>query len=161
MTSMIRKTFLAVRGGPGAAGIWIDKLTGRFLFDRKGGVPEAIQGSKTILVSGAAYTLLPEDDGAMVATSYAAGSTVVTLPSARLEGLTFTLALHALAGGGLGHSFSPIASEQILIGVPPAPDKDVVCSAATDRVGDSITVRADGSGNWVIVSAFGTWAKEV
>jgi hypothetical protein len=41
-----------------------------------------------------------------------------------------------------------------------ADDKDAINTAATDRVGDSLTLVGDGVDGWYVVGVTGTWARE-
>lgn len=106
----------------------------------------------------ASATATPVDSGTM----YIADSTtsvVVTLPSTAV-GLQYTLVVGQLTSSG-GHAFSPAAADKIMGGGTTAVDnKDIICSAASDRDGDAITVVADGIDGWYITSVSGTWAAE-
>lgn len=86
-------------------------------------------------------------------------SIVATLPATE-AGLTFTFVVGQLTAA-TGHSVSPAAADQIIgNGFTAADDKDAICSAATDRVGDAITIVGDGVDGWYITSVTGTWARE-
>ncbi len=39
-------------------------------------------------------------------------------------------------------------------------DKDLICTGATDRLGDSVRIYCDGVDGWVIESIIGAWSKE-
>jgi hypothetical protein len=95
-------------------------------------------------------------------TTYIADSTtsvVITLP-ATVAGLRYTLVVGQLTTSG-GHAFSPAAADKIIgNGFTPADDKDAICTAATDVVGDKITLVGDGSLGWYVESVVGTWARE-
>lgn len=86
-------------------------------------------------------------------------SVVLTLPATK-KGVTYTFVVEQLTAG-TGHALSPNAADQIIgNGFTPAVDKDAICSGATDRLGDSITVVGDGELGWYITSVTGTWARE-
>lgn len=86
-------------------------------------------------------------------------SVVLTLPATK-AGITFTLVVEQLTAAS-GHAFSPAAADFITgNGLTAVDDKDLICSAATDRVGDTVTIVGDGEDGWFISSVIGTWAKE-
>ncbi len=167
MTNMFRKTKIAVRGGPAGVGIWAQLKSGinfgRLFVDRTGtgeASQETLATRKVITVSTATKTLTPADDGALVLITYTAGTCVVTLPSTA-KNLRFGFAVQGLAGGGAGHSVSPAAADKIMgNGFTAADDKDAICSAATDRLGDYLEVEGDGNDGWIITGVIGTWARE-
>lgn len=84
-------------------------------------------------------------------------SIVATLPATQ-AGLEFSLVVKQLTTSG-GHAFSPAAVDKIMgNGLSKADDADLVCSAASDRVGDIVTLVGDGVDGWYIKSIVGTWA---
>lgn len=56
-----------------------------------------------------------------------------------------------------GFSISPVAADSINGGTD---NKDLINSAGTDAVGDSITVNGDSSVGWYTSGKVGTWAAE-
>lgn len=88
---------------------------------------------------------------------------VFTLPEAADEniiGVTYEFECGD-AGGSVGISISPGATTHIRgNGLTSVNDKDLINTAATDRLGDMVRVYADSSANWVIDAIIGTWAKE-
>jgi hypothetical protein len=85
-------------------------------------------------------------------------SVVVTLPTAA-PGLTYTLVVGQVTSSG-GHAFSPAAADFITgDGLTAVVDKDLICTAATDAVGDSVTI-VGADGGWYVTAITGTWAKE-
>jgi hypothetical protein len=106
----------------------------------------------------ASFTATTAESG----TTYVADSTtsvVCTLPATEV-GLKFTLVVGQLTSTG-GHAFSPAAADKIMgNGFTAADDKDAICTASGDRVGDSITVVGDGSLGWYITAVTGTWDRE-
>lgn len=126
--------------------------------DHGAGLNEPIAVSRVKAVS-AATTLTPADNGALVVISGSA-STVVTLPPTS-KGLTYTFVIAELPGSGAGHAVSPNAADLFRgNGFTPADDKDAICSAASDRLGDALTIVGDGNLGWYITSVTGTWARE-
>lgn len=104
------------------------------------------------------FTITPGDHGkTFIAT--AGTSVVATLPATQ-AGLTFTLVVGALTTSG-GHAFSPASTDKLIgNGFTPADNKDAICSAATDRLGDAMTIVGDGLDGWYITAVTGTWARE-
>ena len=127
------------------------------------GVAATNQGVERIPVSrfasiAASATLAVSDHGGVFEAD-STTSVVLTLPSTQ-KGLTFTLVVGQLTSSG-GHAFSPAAADKIMgNGFTATDDKDAICTAATDRVGDSITLVGDGVDGWYITSVVGTWARE-
>lgn len=118
---------------------------------------EPVPVNRTI-VATASFTLLPKDNGAVIFAD-STTSVVVTLP-ATAKGLRFTLVVKQLTTA-TGHSFSPAAADYITgNGLTAVDDKDLICSAASDRVGDAVQIVADGVDGWFITAVSGTWAKE-
>lgn len=110
---------------------------------------EKVTASKTITYSDHGKTFFADSTT----------SVVLTLPATK-AGITFTLVVEQLTDTS-GHAFSPAAADQIIgNGFTPADDKDAICSAATDRVGDALTIVGDGELGWYITAVTGTWARE-
>jgi len=135
----------------------VDNSSGR-LFVNRDGTREPIASDYTKIVT-AATTLTAEDDGiTLVANS--TSSIVVTLPAVATcgAGTKFTLVVKGLTSSG-GHAFSPNSVDKIMgNGLTKADDADLVCSAATDRIGDACTIVSDGVDGWFITGITGTWA---
>ena len=86
-------------------------------------------------------------------------SVVISLPTAA-AGLTYTLVVGTAAATGAGHAFSPAATDFITgNGLTAVVNKDLICTAASDRVGDTVTI-VGATGGWFITTIIGTWAKE-
>ncbi len=84
---------------------------------------------------------------------------VVTLPPTRL-GYTVTI-ITQTASASTGVSISPDAADKIQgKGITAADDKDWINTAATDAVGDLVTLVGDGVDGWWVVSERGTWARQ-
>jgi hypothetical protein len=109
---------------------------------------------KAVVVEKAAnYTCLTTDSGkTFIAT---AADVVFTLPSTA-SGLQYTFVCAAVSAS-TGLSVSPAAADNINEGTD---DKDLINSGATDVLGDSVTVVADGTLGWYTTSKIGTWAAE-
>ncbi len=137
-------------------GIGMDTDDSRVYINRDG-VREPVASDDVALVTASA-TLTGADDGKTIIAD-STTSVVMTLPATAL-GMKFTLVVGQLTTSG-GHAFSPNASDKIMgNGFTAADDKDAICTADTDRVGDSITLVGDGSLGWYITAVTGTWARE-
>lgn len=166
MTNMIRKTSVVPKGGPGAAGICVLKKagsvdTGRVFIDRVGSgdaSKEAVRTGKIINTGAGNVTLTPADDGAIVIFNDATSRTV-TLP-ATAKALRFTFIVKTVTAGA-GHLVTPIAADKVMgNGFTSADDKGAICTGATDREGDAITLVGDGLDGYFVESVTGTWARE-
>lgn len=113
----------------------------------KAPVSIAVSGAVTAAQSGTVFTI----DAADV---------VVTLPSTA-AGLTYTFVVLTLSAS-TGFSLSPAAADAIYgaPGVTVADNKDIINTAATDALGDTIQVVGNGTTGWVITNLRGTWARE-
>jgi hypothetical protein len=113
---------------------------------------------KAGFVSKAAnYTVVAADTGKVI--EAAAVDLVFTLP-ATVAGLQFTFVVKTISAT-TGLSISPAAADKIMgNGFTAADDKDAINTAATDRVGDSLTLVGDGVDGWYVVGVTGTWARE-
>lgn len=124
---------------------------------KTGGRPLPFQFSDVQAVT-ASFTATAFQSG----TTFIADSTtsvVVTLPAAATApGMQFGLLVGQLTSAA-GHSFDVVAADTIRgNGFAKAADAAVVCSAATDRVGDYIELVSDGVASWYVTSVIGTWA---
>jgi hypothetical protein len=169
MTNMIRKTLVAIKGGPGGAGIFVfgKKKTiggGRIYIDRKGGVPEPLSTDRLNVLgsSVAAITLDGSDDGVTVVSNNSAATVVVTLPKASTVGAGFTARVLAgvLPGAGAGLTVTPNAADKFQGNGFSAKTagQTLVNSAASDVVGDMVEVVSDGNVTWFVTNKIGTWA---
>lgn len=114
----------------------------------------AVQRVKILTAS---YTATEADNGTIFVAD-SATSVVVSLPATR-AGLTFTLVVGTLTTSG-GHAIDPVAADQVIgNGFTPSDGAAVTCTAASDRLGDAITVVADGVDGWFVTSVTGTWAN--
>lgn len=107
----------------------------------------------------AARTLTAKDSGKVFKTG--AADVVVTLPTVapELKGVTYTFFVETLSVT-TGLSISPAAADQIKMkGITAADNKDIINSAATDAIGDSLTIVCDGA-DWIVTSFLGTFERE-
>lgn len=105
-------------------------------------------------------TLAPRDSDVLVIASVA--DLVINLPKAqrdtrgnRVEVCVLTLS------SSVGCSLNPASVDKIQgTGITAADNKDIINTAATDAVGDTLTVVCDGENGWVITNLIGTWARQ-
>lgn len=91
-----------------------------------------------------------------------AADLVYTLPPAntRTAGLRVSFFTSTLSTT-TGVSISPASVDKIQgKGITAADNKDLINTAATDAVGDIVTLECDGVDGWFIVNMLGTWARE-
>jgi len=121
---------------------------------------KVVLGLRQSVVVVTADTTLTEADSGKIIIVNAAASKTLTLP-ATAAGLTFTLQHQVATSTGAGHALSPAAADLIRgNGFTPADNKDAICSQATSRIGDSMTIVGDGADGWYVTSVTGTWARE-
>ncbi len=141
------------------AGIGVNPDDNRLYVNPHSGVGRIPFKCGNVVVLTTNRTALAGESG----TTFIASSTtsiVLTLP-ATAAGLEFTLINAGLTTTGTGHSISPASVDKIIgNGFSPADDKDAMNTAATDVIGDMITVIGDGVDGWYIKDIKGTWAKE-
>jgi hypothetical protein len=114
-------------------------------------------GTTNVRSITASTTLTEADNGGIVLAN--AVDLVVTLPPTRL-GYTVTI-ITQTASASTGVSISPDAADKIQgKGITAADDKDWINTAATDAVGDLVTLVGDGVDGWWVVSERGTWARQ-
>lgn len=114
-------------------------------------------GTTNVRTITASASLTEADNGALIIAN--AVDLVVTLPSTSL-GYTVTVIVQT-ASASTGLSISPAAADKIQgKGITAADDKDWINTAATDAVGDLVTLVGDGTDGWWVVSERGTWARQ-
>ena len=140
------------------AGIGVDSDNNRLFFNPNG-TARAVATEQVGIVT--ASTTATAGDSGKVYIADSTTSVVITLPTAAsVPGGEYTLVVRQLTSSG-GHAFSPNAADSIEgNGLTSVANKDIICSAATDREGDSITLRSDGVNSWIVTAVTGTWAKE-
>lgn len=105
-------------------------------------------------------TLAPRDSDVVVIADVA--DLVINLPKAQRDarGNRITVVVETLSTT-TGCSLSPASIDKIQgSSITAADDKDIVNTAATDAVGDVMTIVCDGEDGWWIVDSTGTWARE-
>ena len=131
------------------------KVAGSTIIDSN----KIVLGLRETVVVTDAVTLTAADSGKIIVMN-ATASKVVNLP-ATAAGLVFTLTHQVATSSGAGHAFSPVSADLIRgNGITPADNKDLICTQATARIGDSCTIVGDGVDGWYITAITGTWARE-
>ena len=152
-----RNSFGATSYTAGASGLAVDSDTDLLMINVDGTQRGISTSDIQVLTTSKTAT------GAESGTVFIADSTssiVVTLPPT-VRGLKYTLIVKQLTTSG-GHAFSPNAADQIIgNGFTPADDKDAICTAASDAVGDTFELTGDGSAGWYVTRSVGTWDREV
>ena len=153
----LRKTSVAIKGGPGGVGVSFDRDDKQIHF-HDGTVnriaEERFQG---LVQKTAAYTVVLPDDRGKIFEANAAASVVFQLPavSSANKGMRVSFVVAQLPGSGSGTAVSPNAADRIAY---KADDADLVNTAATDALGDLVTLESDGVNGWIVVNKIGTWA---
>jgi hypothetical protein len=140
------------------AGIGVDSDDNRLYFNPRG--TRFAVGAQNLVTITAARTALSSESG----TTFVINDTtsrVLTLPlAASVPGAVYTYLLLGLTSTA-GHAVSPNAADKIVGNAfTPLADKDAICTAATDEVGDFITLQSDGGTSWYITGIKGIWARE-
>lgn len=115
---------------------------------------------RNVLTKTANYTVTSKDHGCL----FVAGAVdlVFTLPPANAisKGMELSFQTQTLSTT-TGLQVSPAAVDKIMgKGITAADDKDLINTAATDAVGDTVTLVCDGVDGWYIKSMLGTWARQ-
>ena len=103
------------------------------------------------------FTLTEQDSGQVF--EIGAADVVATLPAlSGLQNYVYYTFIVTTLSTTTGFSISPAAADSINNGTD---DKDLINTAATDAVGDSVTVYSDSNGvTWLAVIHAGTFAAE-
>lgn len=149
---------------PGAR--YLDTDTGIYhLFDGTQWFP--VFGRRPIVVVTGDTSLTQNQPGTLVVIN-AAASKVITLPPLltipQFNGApVFTFVHRVATTSGAGHMIDTGSALEIIRGngITPSAGKGIICTQATSRIGDSITLEGDISDQaWYITAAVGTWARE-
>lgn len=118
-----------------------------------------------IYLTEATATLTVAESSKVVIATKASATQTFTLPIATTEGLSYTF----IAGSAAGEILvTPNAADAILIkatvdqgaSVAPAAGTGIKNTAATNVLGDMITLVADGVSKWYMVGQSGIWASQ-
>lgn len=105
-------------------------------------------------------TLTAADNGKFVLA--ADKDLVISLPAWE-PNLTFTVMTYVINAGATGTSVSPVATDKIYApgSLTPTVNKDIINTAATDVLGDYVTVQSGTTANtWYVIGMNGVWAAE-
>lgn len=109
-------------------------------------------------------TVTAAQSGTVFLENAGSGTTTFTLPAATTEGLEYTF-ICGDAGGEI--LIDPQTGEKISIkatadgaNVAPAAGTGIKNTAASNVVGDLITLVSDGTDTWVMTAIAGTWASQ-
>lgn len=109
------------------------------------------------VTDAATDSLTAAESGKVFICTATSGTQVFTLP-ATVAGVTYTF-VAASADGEI--NVSPNASDKIQgKGITAADNKDYINTAATNAVGDLITIVGDGTDGWWVLDERGTWGRE-
>lgn len=116
------------------------------------------------VVASGDKTVTAAMSGRVFQATASSGTQTFTLPAATTAGLTYTFICgHAsgeiLVNGGTGYAFSIKASEGGA-SVVTADGTGIKNTAATNVVGDRVTLVSDGVKTWHAISQSGTWASQ-
>jgi hypothetical protein len=154
----IRKTAVAIKGGPGGIGVRADKNNGSIVKFHDGTTERVVEqrvSGLTALTSGTYTVSLPTDNGKIFELELLTGVTV-TLPavSAANKGQRVTF-VNALLPTSNQYRITPNASDRIGYKADAA---NLDNTAATDALGDLVTLESDGVDGWIVVNKIGVWA---
>jgi hypothetical protein len=115
--------------------------------------------SKARVSDEAAFTVLPTMDGLVYSATKGSATQTITLPTPpSAPGMEVTFVCSHASGE---INIDPGAATYTITGVgtvAAAATKDLKNTAASNAVGDSVTLRSDGGIDWKVVSVNGTWA---
>lgn len=164
MINRIRRSSLGTPKGYGSTvGFQVDEATDQLRLNLDSGADRVVQtGTRGAVAKTAAFAPTAKESGS----TYSFDSTtslVATLPAITTTnlGMKFRFYVLQLVSSGAGHAVSPAAADAISgNGFTVAVNKDAICSAATDRIGDVIEVEAVAANRWLVTEVIGTWDRE-
>lgn len=162
MINRIRRSNYIPQGTGETAGLVVEDRSDRLVLDLGAVKGRRYLDGNSLDTKTAAFTLTNGEAGKTIVFSGTA-SVIATLPKAAAanKGAIYIFVVGSLPSSGAGHAVSPNAADTIIgAHFTPAANKDVICSAATDRLGDLLEVQSDGVSNWYVTSVIGTWARE-
>lgn len=152
----IRKTSVAIKGGPGGAGLYYSK-TDKQVHVHDGSVDRVVPTAVSGLVpkTGNFTVEFPADNGKRFSLALLAGITV-TLPavSSANKGMRVTV-INGLLPTTNQYRITPNASDRIGYKSDAANFDN---TAATDALGDLVTLESDGVDGWIVTDRIGIWA---
>lgn len=158
---------IGVRDLPNATPFQYDQTDDQLKFlDENGVVRTAAAPANPVVLAAAARTIVAADRGRMFIDTLGSGTTTFQLPTAAaMPGAEVTLVNGSAAGEIL---VNPNAADQLSIkglvdhstSVKPVAGTGVKNTAATNVLGDHLTLRSDGVNTWHEVSGAGIWASQ-
>ena len=129
------------------------------------GTTTGLRTTPEITATAATDTLLAAESGAIIIATLGSGTQTFTLPAATVAGATFTFKCGSAAGEVL---VDPAGSDVIQAkatndagaDITPAGGTGIKNTAATNVIGDYITLVADGVDTWRTVAQSGVWASQ-
>lgn len=154
----IRKTGVAIKGGPGGIGFYANKDNGNQVTFNDGTTDRlATPRVPGYQAKTADYTVVLPSDNGKVFTANAAATVNFTLPavSAANKGMRVTVVTQTQPGSGAGTTVTPDDDDRIKFKADAAA---LVNTAGTDAAGDLVTLESDGVDGWIVVAQVGVWA---
>lgn len=165
MFNKIKKVLAIAVGSGESAGIGITNEQLRVNLGAVDGTPaaglERLVALEALVLKTASWTVLNSDHGKHFVVD-TTDDVVATLPAvnATNKGIRVRFSLKQLPASA-AFAVSPNSADKIYgNGFTAADDKDAICTAASDRVGDSIELQSDGVDGWFITDVVGTWARQ-
>lgn len=134
--------------------------------------PDAMTGKRNIISTDAATrTLTDSESNSIIVATKSSATQTFTLPLASTAGLQFTF-ICGNAGGEIlvdpddaddikGFTFSAIGADADTAALAPADNTGIKNTAATNVVGDCITLVSDGGTKWYTIGpTSGIWATQ-
>lgn len=135
-------------------------VTGDITGNITGNVTGNVTGGQTLpflIDDAASYTLVATDSGKIFVGSKSSGTQTYALPAATTAGMEFTF----ICGNAAGEiNVDPGAATYKIqgSGIAVAATKDLKNTAATNVLGDSVTMVSDGVDTWWVTAIQGIWA---
>lgn len=124
-------------------------------------------GDRPVIVTAAAtLTLTAADSGAVVVGTLGSGTQTITLPEANVNGLNYHFTQTTAAGeilvnpGNATDVFQLKATVDAGASIVTAAGVGIKNTAATNVVGDFITIISNGAGRWIMIAQSGIWASQ-
>lgn len=138
------------------------RFKGRVTFES---TQEGARRDAQIYLTEATVTLLARQSGRICKATKASATQTFTLPAATAKGAEFTFVCgHAsgeiLINPGAGYKIKCKATNDAGASVAPAAGTGIKNTAATNIIGDYITLVADGVDQWDCVAQSGIWASQ-
>lgn len=171
MTNQIRKTSVAIKGGPGGAGICVLNPKAKESFGTTGGIfiqrkaaykPATYQRicTSNLVTLTASPTLDGTDDGDLQMAASASAITV-NLPLTTKVGPGYICTvMTGTIPASVGTTVNPQSTDKFAGNGfnGKTAGQTLVNTQATAAVGDQVDLVSDGNGRWFVLNKVGTWA---